>query len=123
MNGETDRGKVTQAYAAHCSSLVDLAFRMLGDIGAAEDVVQEAFSRLMRADVGAIEDERGGLIVVTSRLSLDQIRSAHSRRERSTTRPRSSSSRRPSEPPSPIRPTASPSTTASGWPCSSCCKS
>jgi len=83
MNGEADRGKITQAYAAHRSYLVDLAFRMLGDIGAAEDVVQDAFSRLLRADVGAIEDERGWLIVVTSRLSLDQIRSAHSRRERS----------------------------------------
>lgn len=83
MNGEADRGKISQVYAAHRPYLVDLAFRMLGDIGAAEDVVQDAFSRLMRADVGAIEDERGWLIVVTSRLSLDQIRSAHSRRERS----------------------------------------
>jgi RNA polymerase sigma-70 factor (ECF subfamily) len=62
--------------------LVDLAFRILGDIGAAEDVVQDAFSRLMRADLGAIEDQRGWLIVVTSRLCLDQIRSAYSRRER-----------------------------------------
>jgi hypothetical protein len=32
---------------------------MLGDIGAAEDVVQDAFSRLIRADLGEIEDERG----------------------------------------------------------------
>src|SRR5215469_1320022 len=55
---------------------------MLGDIGAAEDVVQDAFSRLMRADLSEIEDERGWLIVVTSRLCLDQIKSAHSRRER-----------------------------------------
>src|SRR5690349_14832633 len=49
MNEEADRGKLTRAYAAHRSYLVDLAFRMLGDIGAAEDVVQDAFSRLMRA--------------------------------------------------------------------------
>ncbi len=82
MNGDTDREKITQAYADHRAYLVDLAFRMLGDIGAAEDVVQDAFSRLMRADLGEIEDERGWLIVVTSRLSLDQIRSARSRRER-----------------------------------------
>jgi RNA polymerase sigma-70 factor, ECF subfamily len=61
---------------------VDLAFRMLGDVGAAEDVVQDAFSRLMRADLGEVEDARGWLIVVTSRLCLDLIRSAHSRRER-----------------------------------------
>lgn len=74
--------KISQAYQEHRLYLVDLAFRMLGDIGAAEDVVQDAFWRLMAADVGEIQDERGWLIVVTSRLCLDQIRSARSRRER-----------------------------------------
>ena len=82
MHGDFDRRKISQAYADHRPYLVDLAFRILGDIGAAEDVVQDAFSRLMRADLGEIEDERGWLIVVTSRLSLDQIRSARARRER-----------------------------------------
>src|ERR1700758_5621118 len=55
---------------------------MLGDIGAAEDAVQDAFSRLIGAGPGEIEDYRGWLIVVTSRLCLDQIRSARARRER-----------------------------------------
>ena len=82
MHAGRDGEKVSQAYLAHRPYLVDLAFRMLGDIGAAEDVVQDAFSRLMRADLSEIEDERGWLIVVTSRLCLDQIKSAHSRRER-----------------------------------------
>jgi RNA polymerase sigma-70 factor (ECF subfamily) len=36
----------------------------------------------MHADLGEIADERGWLIVVTSRLCLDRIRSARSRRER-----------------------------------------
>jgi RNA polymerase sigma-70 factor (ECF subfamily) len=61
--------------------LVDIAFRMLGDVGMAEDVVQEAFVRLSRTEPGEIEDERGWLTVVTGRLCLDQIRSARSRRE------------------------------------------
>jgi len=74
--------QVIQAWNEHRPYLVDLAFRMLGDIGAAEDVVQDAFARLLRARPGEIEDERGWLIVVTSRLCLDQIRSARSRRER-----------------------------------------
>jgi RNA polymerase sigma-70 factor, ECF subfamily len=52
--------------------LVDLAYRMLGDIGAAEDVIQDAFARLLRAPRGEIEDERGWLIAVTSRLCLDR---------------------------------------------------
>ena len=73
---------ISHAYRAHRPDMVDLAFRMLGDIGAAEDAVQEAFSRLMGADLGEIEDYRGWLIVVTSRLCLDQIRSARARRER-----------------------------------------
>jgi RNA polymerase sigma-70 factor (ECF subfamily) len=73
---------VSQAWRAHRPYLVDLAFRMLGDVGAAEDVVQEAFSRLLAARPGEIDDERGWLIVVTSRLCLDQIKSARSRRER-----------------------------------------
>jgi len=74
--------KISRAYSDHRAYLVDLAFRMLGDIGAAQDIVQDAFSRLIRAEFGEIEDERGWLIVVTSRLCLDQIRSARSRRER-----------------------------------------
>ncbi len=82
MPDEQDGGKISQAYREHRPYLVDLAFRMLGDIGAAEDVVQDAFARLMRTGPGDIADERGWLIVVTSRLCLDQIRSARSRRER-----------------------------------------
>ncbi len=74
--------RIVQAWNDHRPYLVDLAFRMLGDIGAAEDVVQDAFARLLRTGPGEIADERGWLIVVTSRLCLDQIRSARARRER-----------------------------------------
>ena len=80
-SGQGDE-RVVQAWKAHRPYLVDLAFRMLGNIGAAEDVVQDAFSRLIKTMPGEVEDERGWLIVVTSRLCLDQIRSARSRRER-----------------------------------------
>jgi RNA polymerase sigma-70 factor, ECF subfamily len=82
MAGKQDDAAISQAYREHRPYLVDLAFRVLGDLGAAEDVVQDAFTRLLRADTGEIDDERGWLIVVTSRLALDQIRSARSRRER-----------------------------------------
>ena len=79
---EEQQEEVIQAWHAHRPYLIDLAFRMLGDIGAAEDVVQDAFSRLLRTSPGEIDDARGWLIVVTSRLCLDQIRSARARRER-----------------------------------------
>ena len=80
-DGPTD-AQFTDAWRVHRPYLVDLAFGMLADIGAAEDAVQEAFSRLARSDFERIEDQRGWLIVVTSRICLDQIQSARSRRER-----------------------------------------
>src|ERR1700710_569386 len=82
---ETDSG-VTEAQFAEVwrtnrPYLINLAFGMLGDIGAAEDAVQEAFVRLSAAG-NQIDDHRGWLIVVTSRICLDQINSARVRRER-----------------------------------------
>jgi RNA polymerase sigma-70 factor, ECF subfamily len=75
-------GIVAGAWRADRAYLIDLAYRMLGDIGAAEDVVQEAFLRLDLAEPGEVRDPRGWLTVVTSRLCLDRIRSAYNRRER-----------------------------------------
>jgi RNA polymerase sigma-70 factor, ECF subfamily len=70
------------AWRAHRPYLVNLAFGMLRDIGAAEDAVQEAFARFADSDHPSIQDERAWLIVVTSRICLDQINSARRRRER-----------------------------------------
>jgi RNA polymerase sigma-70 factor (TIGR02957 family) len=60
-----------------------IAYRMLGSVGEAEDVVQEGFLRLHRARAGGdrIESPRAYLSTVVSRLSLDQLRSARVRRE------------------------------------------
>ena len=79
LSGAGDR--VAAAWRADRAYLIDLAYRMLGDIGAAEDVVQEAFLRLDLVEPGEVRDPRGWLTVVTSRLCLDRIRSAHNRRE------------------------------------------
>src|SRR3974390_2223277 len=73
--------QIRDAWVEHRPYLIDMACRMLGDSGRAEDVVQEAFQRLSQSDFDAIEDARGWLIVVTSRLCLDVIRSARHRRE------------------------------------------
>jgi RNA polymerase sigma-70 factor (ECF subfamily) len=72
--------RFAQAWREHRAYLVDLAFRMLGDVGDAQDVVQEAFLRLTR-ELDRVDDPRGWLTVVTSRLCLDQLRSARVRRE------------------------------------------
>ena len=47
---------VDALWKAHRRRMLDIAFRILLDLGDAEDVVQEAFSRLARADVAAIDD-------------------------------------------------------------------
>ena len=79
--GQIAGGQIADVWRANNTYLVDLAFGMLGDIGAAEDAVQEAFTRLTKASLDDIEDKRGWLIVVTSRICLDQINSARSRHE------------------------------------------
>jgi RNA polymerase sigma-70 factor (TIGR02957 family) len=63
--------------------LFSIAYRMLGSVGDAEDVVQEAFLRAERAESeGArIESRRAFLTTVTTRLAIDQLRSARARRE------------------------------------------
>jgi RNA polymerase sigma-70 factor (ECF subfamily) len=70
------------AWQANRPYLINLAYGMLGDIGLAEDAVQEVFVRLSKADYASIADPRGWLIVVTSRICLDHIKSASTRRER-----------------------------------------
>jgi RNA polymerase sigma-70 factor (sigma-E family) len=45
---DTDDDAVTALYRAHALSLIRLAYVMLGDRGAAEDVVQDAFAGLHR---------------------------------------------------------------------------
>lgn len=74
--------KTTEAWRRHRPYLINLAYQMLGDVGEAEDVAQEAFLRLSRADLNEIEDVRAWLTVVAGRLCLDQVRSARARYER-----------------------------------------
>jgi RNA polymerase sigma-70 factor (ECF subfamily) len=73
---------IETAWREHRAYLVNLASQMLGDVGGAEDVAQETFLRLARADAAQIDDVRAWLTVVAGRLCLDQIRSARVRHER-----------------------------------------
>ena len=67
--------QIAEAWRRHRPYLVNLGYQMLGDVGDAEDVAQEAFLRLSRADLNEIEDIRAWLTVVAGRLCLDQVRS------------------------------------------------
>ena len=72
---------IDAAWRSHRPYLVNLAYQMLGDVGGAEDVAQEAFLRLARTDARQIDDVRAWLTVVAGRLCLDQMRSARARHE------------------------------------------
>ena len=63
-----------RAWREHRRHLLDIGFRILGDLNAAEDAVQEAFARLARADLDSIDDVGGWLVVVVSRVCLDRLR-------------------------------------------------
>ena len=67
------------AFERHRRHLTGIAYRMLGSLADAEDVVQEAFLRFEAAT--DIRDDRAFLTTVTSRLALDALRSARRRRE------------------------------------------
>jgi RNA polymerase sigma-70 factor (TIGR02957 family) len=58
-----------------------IAYRMLGSVSEAEDVVQEAFVRLSRTTDEKIDSPKAYLATVTTRLAIDALRSARTQRE------------------------------------------
>ncbi len=58
-----------------------VAQRMLGSAAEADDAVQDAWLRLSRTDTGGVENMRGWLTTVVSRICLDMLRARQSRRE------------------------------------------
>ena len=60
-----------------------VAYRMLGSAAEADDAVQEAWIRFARADAGAVENMRGWLTTVVSRICLDMLRARNVRHEES----------------------------------------
>jgi RNA polymerase sigma factor (sigma-70 family) len=70
----------TEEFERHRPHLRGVAYRMLGSLSDAEDVVQEAWLRLNRSDP-SVENMRGWLTTVVARLSLDELRARRSRSE------------------------------------------
>jgi len=61
--------------------LMRVAYRMLGSVADAEDMVQEAFIRWMGADRSAVREPEAFLRRTVTRLCLDQLKSARRQRE------------------------------------------
>lgn len=68
-------------FEAHRPRLTGIAYRMLGDVASAEDVVQEAFLRWSAKPEGEAREPSAYLTTVVTRLAIDRLRSAQARRE------------------------------------------
>ncbi|MES2599822.1 MAG: sigma-70 family RNA polymerase sigma factor [Pseudomonadota bacterium] len=71
----------TQIFETHRPRLVRLAYRMLGSVAEAEDVVQDAWLRWQKADRTTVDTPASFLSRIVTRLCLDVMKSARSRRE------------------------------------------
>ncbi|MFD8289583.1 sigma-70 family RNA polymerase sigma factor [Streptomyces lavendulae] len=74
-------GLATEAFEAQRDRLRAVAYRVLGSHADAEDVVQEAWMRLVRQDAATIGNPAGWLTTVVGRISLDVLRSRQVRPE------------------------------------------
>ncbi|WP_442806436.1 RNA polymerase sigma factor SigJ [Streptomyces sp. NBC_01317] len=71
----------TDQFEAHRSLLTGVAYRMLGRVADAEDVVQDAWLRWTAEDRAEVREPRAYLVRITTRLAIDRLRQAHVRRE------------------------------------------
>lgn len=73
--------EATNIFEAHRSRLMRIAYRMLGSLDEAEDIVQDAWVRWQRVDWNEVHEPSAFLTRTVTRLCLDTIKSARSRRE------------------------------------------
>ncbi|MGW5282291.1 RNA polymerase sigma-70 factor [Streptomyces collinus] len=71
----------TDVFEEHRPVLMGVAYRMLGRVADAEDVVQDAWLRWSGADRADIREPRGYLVRVTARLAIDRLRQVKARSE------------------------------------------
>ena len=82
MIGHAAEDQLADEFAQLRPYLLRVAYSHLGSLSEAEDLVQEAWLRLERSDRAEIRNLRAWLTTVVSRLALDALTSARSRRER-----------------------------------------
>jgi RNA polymerase sigma-70 factor (TIGR02957 family) len=72
---------VDTVFDRHRGLLVGVAYRVLGRVTDAEDVVQDTWLRWSGVDHAGVDDPEAYLVRVTTRLAIDRLRSAQARRE------------------------------------------
>jgi len=71
----------TEDFVRHRNLLFTVAYEMLGSAADAEDVLQEVWLRWAEADHDAVLEPRAYLVRITTRLSLNRMRTVARRRE------------------------------------------
>ncbi|MDP9914683.1 RNA polymerase sigma-70 factor (ECF subfamily) [Variovorax boronicumulans] len=71
----------TLTFDSHRRRLQGIAYRMLGSVAEAEEVVQDAWLRWHEADKASFDSAEAWLVTVVTRLSIDRLRSAKVQRE------------------------------------------
>ena len=77
----TTQHPTTDAFVAHRNLLFTVAYEMLGSAADAEDVLQETWLRWHDVNPAEVRDQRAYLVRITTRLSLNRMRTAARRRE------------------------------------------
>ncbi|MET7723071.1 RNA polymerase sigma-70 factor [Streptomyces mirabilis] len=71
----------TEMFLAHRNLLFTVAYEMLGSAADAEDVLQETWLRWVKVDLGQVRDPRAYLVRITTRQSLNRLRTMSRRKE------------------------------------------
>ncbi|MEM7028873.1 MAG: sigma factor, partial [Chloroflexota bacterium] len=72
---------ITATFEAHRNLLFSIAYRMLGCVMEAEDLVQETYLRYTATDSSEIKSHKAFLSTIITRLCLDHLKSAQVQRE------------------------------------------
>ena len=78
---DTGGSETVRVFEEHRDLLVGVAYRILGRVTDAEDVVQEAWPRWTSVIASEVDTPRAFLVRVTSRLAIDRLRRLKARRE------------------------------------------
>ncbi|MGK5675106.1 RNA polymerase sigma-70 factor [Micromonospora sp. URMC 106] len=71
----------TETFLAHRNLLFTVAYELLGSAADAEDVLQETWLRWVKVDARHVKDQRAYLVRITTRQSLNRLRSMKRRKE------------------------------------------
>lgn len=80
-NRSSEQPAHSRIFREHRGLLFGIAYRMLGSVQDAEDILQDAYLNWSQADLARIESPVAFLRTIVSRRCLDQLKSARTRRE------------------------------------------